>query len=213
MKSAFRRFIRIGKFSVNSLRNLCVVITALVICGIYQVATIPENRADLIAALQDFDEPPHWAEKTEEGKLSASYLQEEDSESILPRFIEVGRKRPAIRFCVDQLVYVRSAPGRDHYLEVLTKGNTVETVYGSLSKIEDQLPSNPYGFFITKGLILNLKYVDQIHCESQPPRGKSHFKLRVGDGCGASHEVRIRGHAIPKFEEKWWAFCGDRGWI
>ena len=207
MRKLLRRLFRISKFMVYLVLGTCVAWTLLTFPGLYSIANDPEARADHIRLLQEISD-----QESTEGSSQGVVFAASNASSTNP-FIRLGKSRPALRVKVSQLVYVRPTPHRKHYVDFMVKSGAVETIFGSVSEVRNQIPPERLDYFYARGLLLNLNYVDQIHCESMPPEGKSHFKLRVNDGCGAAHEVRIKPYTIPAFRKKWKAFCQNRGWI
>ena len=193
MKKLLRRLFRISKFMVYLVLGTCVAWTMLTFPGLYSIANDPEARADHIKMLQRISDRESTKRSSQEVVFAAS-----DTSSTNP-FISLGKGRPSLKLRLDQLVYVRPTPRRKHYVDIMGKSGAVGTVYGSVAEVRKQIPSERSDYFYARGLLLNLNYVDQIHCESIPPEGESYFKLRVNDGCGSDFEVRIRPHAIPAF--------------
>ena len=213
MSRVFRRLFRIFKFTFYLLLALCVAWTVITLPGLYKIANDSEARAEYVNMLEA---TPSGAGTESSGPQATFYAAEDAplrSNSTSEHFISLGNARPSITCRVDHLIYVRTAPGKKHYVEIMVEGGIVETIYGSISEVEKQIPAGRSNFFAGRGLLLNLNYVDAIHCESVPPKDTSYFKLRVNEGCGAAYELRIKPYAIPKFRKKWLEFCQDSGYL
>ncbi|MCP9236990.1 hypothetical protein [Lewinella sp. JB7] len=213
MKRFLRSLLRFGKFLFKLSLVCCVAWTALTFYGLHLLATDPEARAAHIRVLRQIEEEHDRASYGQGGIGTAFHDPLSVSGPEGKEFVRIGRARPQLQFRAEQLVYVRPARGRSHYVEIMVNGEPVETIYGSIAAVKRQLPTDSPDFFVARGLIVNLNYVDIVHCESIPPANKSYFKLRVDDGCGEAYEVRISPTAIPAFRKKWELFCAERGWI
>ena len=207
MKKFLRRLVRFGKFIIYVTLGLCVAWTLITFPGLYKIANDPEARAEHIQMLENITDEEVLEGSSQEAMFAASSAPPSN------QYISLGTSRPMINFKLDQLVYVKTATHKKHYVEIMGKSGTVETIYGSVTEVQKQISLESLDYFSARGLLLNLNYVDQVHCQSAPPEGKSHFKIHVNDGCGAAYEVRIKPNAIPSFRKQWKNFCQKRGWI
>lgn len=181
MNPVFRIFWRIIVFTFNTIRNLSLVFTALVLLFIYSVAQNPEGFAESMQ--RKTNEVPNY---------TFSFFGDDDNtDPGESPTIRVGGVRKYEKFELPAFVYLKTSDS--HYVELAVRNKFLPKLHGDIKALKRQFPKNASQIFATGSIILNLDYVT-----SWGQDGIT-FEVQLDDKRGHSYSLVLPAYKADEF--------------